>query len=157
MKLNREVFDIIELSQSTLDKYRVVAEKSRIDLIFDCNLDECLVNADPKRKEQVFHNLISNAINHTSEGGEIRIVISKDDKKVRIEIRDSGDGIPEEDLEYIWDRYYKSNSNKDKLVRGTGLGLSIVKNILEAHDLKFGVSSKVGEGSVFYFEIDCVD
>jgi len=152
MKLSKETFDIVELSQSTMDKYKVATEKKGIDLKLHKTLDECLVNGDPKRMEQVLHNLLSNAINHTPEGGRISINIYEHPREFKVEIQDSGHGIPKEELDYIWDRYYKSN--KDKLIRGTGLGLSIVKNILEAHHASYGVTSELGKGSTFYFMIE---
>ena len=72
---------------------------------------------------------------------------------VRIEVTDTGEGIAEEDLSYVWDRYYKVDKTHKRAVMGTGLGLSIVKNILILHEAAYGVESKLGEGSTFWFEL----
>jgi signal transduction histidine kinase len=72
--------------------------------------------------------------------------------RVRFEVRDNGCGIPEEDLKYIWERYYKSKNHK-RYVVGTGLGLSIVKSILDMHGARYGVQSKVRHGTMFWFEL----
>lgn len=153
MNLNKETFDIIELAQSILGKYEVTAKNNEINLTLDKSLQECLVYANSKRMEQVFHNLISNALNHTPKGGKVKIKLYEGNSILRIEVQDSGHGIAKEELEYIWDRYYKSQNNGNTLIRGTGLGLSIVKGILEAHNLSYGVTSELGKGSTFYFEM----
>ena len=78
-------------------------------------------------------------------------------KKIRINISDTGEGISEEQLPYIWDRYYKVDKVHRRATVGTGLGLSIVKGVLEAHGAGYGVKSELGKGSTFYFELDLVD
>ena len=80
-----------------------------------------------------------------------------EDGYVRIEVLDSGEGIESEALPYVWDRYYKVDKTHKRAVMGTGLGLSIVKNILELHEARYGVDSKVGEGSTFWFELKIVE
>ena len=75
---------------------------------------------------------------------------------VRIEVRDTGEGIAQEQLENVWDRYYKIDKNHKRAVMGTGLGLSIVKNILKQHDARYGVKSKPGQGSTFWFELKTI-
>jgi signal transduction histidine kinase len=75
---------------------------------------------------------------------------------VRINVTDHGEGIPADKLEYIWDRYYKVDKEHKRSVIGTGLGLSIVKSILNAHNARCGVSSTLGKGSTFWFELDTV-
>ena len=110
-----------------------------------------MIKADYKKMEQVVYNLVNNAINYTGEDNTVVINI-KDDDVIRIEIIDSGKGIKEEDIPYIWDRYYKNSKKHKRNLIGTGLGLSIVKNILELHNYKYGVLSSK-EGTTFYFEI----
>ena len=101
--------------------------------------------------EQVIYNLINNAINYTGEDNTVIINVKVDDV-IRVEIIDSGKGIKEEDIPYIWDRYYKNSKKHKRNLIGTGLGLSIVKNILELHNYKYGVLSN-NKGTTFYFEI----
>ena len=96
-------------------------------------------------------NLINNAMNHSSEISQISISLREEEDKVRIFVGDKGPGIKKEELPLIWDRYYKSNRSGKRRVAGTGLGLSIVKAIMMAHKMPFGVDSKLGEGSNFWF------
>ena len=110
------------------------------------------VLADEKRLEQVFFNLISNAVNYVGEDRLILVNLLDQGVRVRFEVRDNGCGIPEEELQFIWDRYYKSKNHKRSVV-GTGLGLSIVKSILDMHGAKYGVQSKIGHGTMFWFEL----
>ena len=108
--------------------------------------------SDKKKLEQVLYNLINNAINYTGEDNHITIKVS-DKENILVEITDTGKGIKEEDIPYIWDKYYKNQKKHKRNLVGTGLGLSIVKNILEEHKYNYGVKSKVGKGTTFYFEI----
>jgi signal transduction histidine kinase len=102
----------------------------------------------------VIYNLVNNAINYTGADRHVFITLYDMPSKVRFEVRDTGDGIEEEELENIWERYYKVDKTHKRAVVGTGLGLSIVKNILEQHSSKYGVISIKGEGSAFWFELD---
>ena len=79
------------------------------------------------------------------------------ENRVRISITDSGEGITEDDLPFIWDRYFKSREKHKRAVIGTGLGLFIVKKIIELHGGEYGVTSKIGKGSTFWFEIEISD
>ncbi|GHV36969.1 two-component sensor histidine kinase [Clostridia bacterium] len=110
------------------------------------------VLADEKRLTQVLYNLIGNAVNYIGDDKTLAITLSDLGGRVRFEVADHGEGIPEEELPFIWDRYYKSKEHKRAAV-GTGLGLSIAKEILEAHRADFGVNSGVGVGSTFWFEL----
>ncbi|HSP46994.1 MAG TPA: ATP-binding protein, partial [Clostridiaceae bacterium] len=101
--------------------------------------------------EQVLYNLVGNAFQHTEEAGMVRAVIREDGETVRVEVRDNGEGIREEDLDSIWDRYYKGDSSLGSASKGTGLGLAIVRSILIAHDAEYGVDSTVSQGTTFWF------
>ena len=103
---------------------------------------------------QVIYNLVNNALNYSGEDKTVSIDQSVWDNRVRISVIDTGSGIAEEDIPYIWDRYYKVDKVHKRAKVGTGLGLSIVKGILEAHGAAYGVESKVGEGSNFWFELE---
>ena len=126
----------------------------------DFNLTETIrevIGRFSKLTEQDVYNFINNAITHS--GGdkfvEVRQIVSERDGKkvVRIEVTDHGEGIPAENLKYIWDRYYKVDKTHRRAVTGSGLGLSIVKSILEMHHARYGVESEVGKGSTFWFEL----
>ena len=119
---------------------------------FHVDVEEGLYTlADEGKIGQVLYNLIGNAVNYTGEDKNVYIRMKKEgDEYFRFEVRDTGSGIPRDELNGIWDRYYRSQETHKRPVKGTGLGLSIVKSILECHRFVFGVESEVGKGSVFY-------
>ncbi len=125
------------------DGYRVVLK----------GVDGVYVNADKTRILQVLYNLIGNAVSYTGEDKTVTVDETIRDGIVRISVADSGEGISKEDLPLIWDRYYKVEGTHRRGVGGTGLGLSIVREILILHGAKFGVSSELGHGSTFWFEL----
>ena len=96
---------------------------------------------------------MNNAINYTGNDKKVYIDINEDKHKYIISIRDTGKGIKQEDLKHIWDKYYHNEKKHKRNNFGTGLGLSIVKNILQMHNYKYGVTSS-DKGSTFYFEIE---
>ena len=110
--------------------------------------------ADAEKIGQVLYNLISNAINYTGEDKTVNIELYKTDKNMlHINIKDSGKGIPAEELPLIWERYYRSKNTHQRPIVGTGLGLSIVKGALVGQNLPFGVNSEPEKGSCFWFEL----
>ena len=111
-----------------------------------------MVQADARRIEQVLYNLIGNAMNYIGGDKTVYVRVKGLSDAARVEISDRGEGIAEEELPRIWERYYKARDHvRDKA--GTGLGLSIVKGILEMHHARFGAESRMGEGSTFWFEL----
>ncbi len=113
--------------------------------------DKAIVKADKKKMGQVIYNLINNAINYTGDDMTVYINISKSKSGYLVEIIDTGKGIDEETIKHVWNRYYKTDKLHKRNKVGTGLGLAIVREILEAHDFKYGVKSTVGKGTNFYF------
>ena len=101
--------------------------------------------------EQVIYNFISNAVNYSGTSKKIEVTQEIIDGEVKVSVKDYGIGIKSEDLEYVWDRYYRVDKGLQRSTQGTGLGLSIIKGILDYHEFKYGVESTVGEGSTFYF------
>lgn len=152
IKLDKTQLSIKEILKNITEHFDVLSEESGIKIIWD-SPDEIYVEADRGRIEQALYNLINNAINHTPNGGVVHVRAIDQVDKVRIEVKDNGYGIPEEDIPHIWERFYKSEKIGSRKSMGTGLGLSIVKQVLEAHKTKFGVESKVNQGSTFWFEI----
>ena len=104
---------------------------------------------------QVVYNLINNAINYTGDDKLVRVTqtVIRETGRVRISVTDSGAGIPADQIPLIWDRYYKIDKVHRRAMVGTGLGLAIVKQILEQHNTTYGVESKLGAGSTFWFEL----
>ena len=134
----------------TIDKLLPYATKRSIAIKF-INMSEDVLTCfgDENRIKQVLINLLSNAVKHSYDNGNILINAYRQGENIYVSIRDFGEGIPAEDLPFIWDRFYtvdKSNSESS-----TGLGLAIAKNIIEAHGCEITVSSVYGEGSVFSF------
>ena len=152
MNLSINPFGSRDLVEQVLKRYEVIIQKARICIEFLCT-EDILINADRARIEQVLFNLINNAINHTPEGGKIHLSLSRSNDSVRIEVEDNGIGISEENIKYIWDRYYVVDKDQERKFIGTGLGLAIVKSILEAHGASYGVESIRGLGTKFWFEI----
>lgn len=153
--VKKEIFSLTDTVDETANRYRHLTEKDGYTVVFEANSSIC-VCADKTRILQVIYNLINNAINYTGEDKTVRIVQSVIGDKVRISVTDSGEGIPEEQLPMIWERYYKVGGFHNRGKVGTGLGLSIVKKILVMHNADFGVSSTPGVGSTFWFELPAV-
>jgi len=98
--------------------------------------------------EQVLTNLLGNALRYT-ENGEIKIKIDEDRENITLSVIDSGDGIPEEDLPFVFDRFYKADKARTRGKTGTGIGLAIVANVVRAHGGEVEVDSRLGEGATF--------
>ena len=151
-----EVFDMVLLMQETLHRYEMLIKRD--GYCFDVLLPEgqAYVFADRTMILQVIYNLINNAVNYTGESRRVRVTVALQSDRVRVAIADEGEGISPDQIESIWDRYYRVDKVHKRAVMGTGLGLSIVKQVLEAHHAQYGVESAVGVGSVFWFEIPLV-
>lgn len=150
-KLELQEIDAAAWLQDIILRYTGVSEQMGYHITFTPD-ESCTVECDPGKLERVVCNLINNAINYTGEDKQVFVSQINTEHVVRIEVRDTGDGIEEDTIRKIFDKYYRSANHKREVV-GTGLGLSIVKAILKLHNYNFGVRSKLGEGSVFWFEI----
>ncbi|HPE15147.1 MAG TPA: HAMP domain-containing sensor histidine kinase [Bacilli bacterium] len=151
-KLEISSFDLNEMIKNIIKTYEIykITDNYNIEYNFD---KKVMINADKKRIEQVFYNLLNNAINYTGEDKKVIIRLIEDKRNIRIEIIDSGKGIDKKDIKYIWDKYYKADKTHSREKIGSGIGLSIVKTILVKHGYEYGVISKKGKGTTFYFEI----
>ncbi|MBQ2138811.1 MAG: HAMP domain-containing histidine kinase, partial [Erysipelotrichaceae bacterium] len=137
IEINRDNFDLKEcVNKVVLLLSQAISEKN-IKLILD--LDDCFVYADEIKLSQVIYNFLSNALKYSDADSKITVRIRDSEDKVRLEVIDNGNGISEEALPYIWDRYYKVDKNFNRSVNSTGLGLAIAKAILEAHKAHYGV------------------
>lgn len=151
--LDKTLFDLTKLTASLLAPYDILAEQEGYQFRFNGQKD-CLVIGDENRISQVVGNLISNAIKYCGEDKTVIVNVRKQGKKCLLEVIDHGPGIKEEELPHVWDRYYKASSNYVRKTEGTGLGLSIVKEILTLHHANYGVRSKLGKGTTFWFELE---
>lgn len=150
--LDIEEFDIVSLIKDILRRYEIIKETENYNLILE-SPESIIVKADKKRISQVIYNLINNAVNYTGDDLRVIVRLTEESKDCLVEIIDTGKGIDEEDLQNIWNRYYKQEKNHKRNIVGTGLGLSIVKNILEQHHFDYGVKSIKNHGTTFYFKI----
>ena len=152
MEKNVSVYNLTESIQSVFERYNKLKEQEGYSIEFQYG-QEVMVEADEFKIFQVIYNLVNNAINYTGEDKRVLVRQIVKGETVRIEVIDTGEGIAEEALPYVWDRYYKVDKTHKRAVMGTGLGLSIVKNILILHEAEYGVESEKGKGSTFWFEL----
>lgn len=152
MRMSYRYFDINIFIQSIISEFIPIAEEKNIKLIFNPAKEGLQVFGDKDKLRQVFVNLLQNAIKYTDDGS-IEVLLEEDKKFVNITIKDTGIGIPEEDLNRVFERFYRVDKARSRAVGGTGLGLAIVKHIIEAHNSKIIVQSRLGEGSTFSFKL----
>lgn len=145
---NKEHFDLGVLVDGLVTRFENYKSDFTFEVIKSGNLD---IFADFKRIDQVVYNLISNAINYSGDSTKLILRVEEIENGVKFSCQDFGIGIKEEDIDGIWERFYRGSGNRTRSRVGTGLGLFIVKSILDAHEFKYGVKSKVDEGSTFFF------
>jgi signal transduction histidine kinase len=153
LDLIKKRIDLYKLIQGSLKSYMPMATVKKISMttVLEPGLPE--ISADERRLEQVLSNLISNAIKFTAAGGVVEIGARRLDGDIRFWVKDTGEGIPPDELGDLFEKYRQSTSGKISQSKGTGLGLVICKKIAEAHGGRISVESRVGEGSTFSMEI----
>lgn len=151
--LDRTDFDINQVIRGTAAAFEGACRQKTIAIEVILTGNEMYVHADMEKIQQVLYNLIDNAIKFSHSNSVIKIETSEKNSKLFISVKDSGIGIPKDDLKMIWDRFYKSDLSRGKDKKGTGLGLSIVKEIINAHNENINVISTEGAGSEFIFSL----
>lgn len=146
---NFNLVDLVNESLRLLDGL-IQSEKIKVQVYSPI---EVIVVGDPLKIKQVLINFMNNAIKFIGKDKQLIIQVLCEEEVVRVEVIDHGIGIAEEDIAYIWDRYYKIDKHHHRNVAGTGLGLSIASAILKSHGYQYGVISKLNQGSVFWFEM----
>lgn len=149
-ELKLEKIDLNIVIKDIIEKYQIL-EKDGYKLIYKYN-KPIIVEVDKKRIEQAIYNLINNAINYTGEDKLVFIEVENNNDNYVIKVRDTGKGIDKNDINYIWDKYYKVDKSYKRVTHGTGLGLSIVKNIFIMHKFDYGINTGK-KGTTFYFKI----
>ena len=154
LKLKVTSFDIIKLTEEIIEDLEISASKRNIKIIFNKNYDkQILVEADKNRIEQVITNLVSNSINYGSEKGTTEISFESNVEKIIVKVNDNGEGITEENMPRLFQRFFRVDVSRSRSQGGSGLGLAIVKHIIDAHNENIYVQSTVGVGSEFSFTL----
>jgi signal transduction histidine kinase len=148
LALHREAIDIGALVRETAASFASQAELLGVSLEADASSAMPQVDADPVRAREILSNLVANALRYTPRGGRITVVARAEDPGVAVEVRDTGAGIAPEEIDRIFDRFYKSAES-----RGAGLGLAIAKQLVEAHGGRISATSVVGEGTTIRFTL----
>lgn len=157
MLLDKTDFDINKIIRNTAASFEGTCRKKTLAIELVLTGDVMYVNADMGKIQQVLYNLLDNAIKFSHHDSVIRIETSEKKNKLFVSVKDSGIGIPKDDLKLIWERFYKSDSSRGKDKKGTGLGLSIVKEIIASHGEHINVISTEGVGTEFIFSLPCAD
>lgn len=154
IRLSKVNVGIREFFRRIIRKFYGIAKDQDVELRLNVTSDdEETFVFDPDRVEQVMTNLIDNAIRHTDEGGMVTVAVETFPAGIKVSVSDTGSGIPEEDLPFVFERFYKADKARTRGRSGTGLGLAIVKNLVEAHNGTIHVHSREGEGTSFIFFI----
>ena len=140
-----------DLLHEIVGRYQKYMDAEGFELVLSC--DDVEVISDAQRLSQVLYNFINNAIQYSGNSRRIEIRCHQKTDIVRVEIQDFGEGIPQDQISYIWDRYYKIDRTHVRAQKGSGIGLNICKEILQLHNAKYGVVSKLNEGTTFWFEL----
>ena len=149
-----ELIDLKQIAELAMDSFSLHREQDGFDLSVESVGEDFTVTADSAKIRQVFANLIGNAVRYSSDDKCVRVrVTDLGADGVRCEVIDHGQGIPAEEQQAVWDRYYQSSQNHSRTQKGSGLGLAIVKQIFVLHGAKYGVESTEGQGSNFWFEL----
>ncbi len=151
LPLNRETMAVQTLLEDIAGGFAVQADQAGLVLsVLPCEGVSLFIQADPDRIAQVLGNLIANAVRHTSPGGKIILSGSAESTQVVIEVEDTGEGIPPEDLPFVFDRFWRGDQARHHVRdTGSGLGLSIAREIVRLHDGEISVSSTLGQGTIF--------
>lgn len=157
MLLDKSTFDINRVIRNTAASFEGTCKRKTIAIELILTGDELFVTADVGKIQQVLYNLLDNAIKFSHQDSIIKIETTEKHNKIFVSVKDSGIGIPKDDLKLIWDRFYKSDSSRGKDKKGTGLGLSIAREIIHAHGEHINVISTEGVGTEFIFSLPVED
>jgi signal transduction histidine kinase len=151
IEVQYEPFNISELANDVIQKFDLSARQKDVSIQIDLDPRLPFVNADIAMIERVIENLIENALRHTPAGGAVRLSFSPQNGDISVCVSDTGQGIPEEDLPFIFERFYQRDETRKDRTGYAGLGLAIARRILELHDKPIHVESTAGSGTTFTF------
>ncbi len=147
-------FDICEMGREIIIANIQRLEDKKLDVRFDCDCDNMLVTADKDAVHQIFYNICDNAVKFSREGGVYEISITQKDSLVYVSVYNEGSGIAEEDLPFVFERFYKGDKSRGRDKVGVGLGMYISRTIIEAHSQKIWVESEEGKWCRFTFTLE---
>ena len=150
--LNISNVNINELTELTLQRLAPIAVAAKVEVVLE-SYRPILAEADPEKLALAVMNLVENAIKYNKEGGWVKVSLNADHKYYYIKIADSGTGIPEQETDHIFERFYRVDKDRSRETGGTGLGLSITKSVVSLHHGAIRVYSKVGEGTTFVMRL----
>jgi len=151
MTLYKDELPINSTFERITQKFAQVAKEKHVHILFDSEFnDDAMINIDEDRIEQVLTNLVDNALRHTDEGS-VTVKVEKEPTFAKVSVQDTGHGIPQDDLPYVFERFYKADKARTRSKGGTGLGLAIARNIVKAHSGNIMVDSVLKEGTTFTF------
>ncbi|XXM74130.1 ATP-binding protein [Lysinibacillus sphaericus] len=152
IRLNKDSIPIMPFTERVTNKFLGLARDNSVSIYFKSNVDiDREMFMDPDRVEQVLTNLIDNAVRHTPEDGTVTVSLTGEKGGFLFHVKDTGSGIPEEDIPFVFERFYKADKARTRGKSGTGLGLAIARNIVEAHKGHIQVHSKLDQGTTFTF------
>ena len=146
-----EKLDLYSLTHDIFSTLHEAAEKQEVHMYMEGG--STVLDTVPTIMEEVLYNVCDNAVKYNRRGGEVFVRLKDGEDAVRVNVRDTGIGIPKEDQERIFERFYRVDKSRSKSTGGTGLGLAITKEIIKAHGENITLTSKVGEGSEFIFSL----
>lgn len=147
LRLNKQACDLAEVCSAVMEAFRFQAESKQVQLL--SHLEPVALHTDPERIQQVLFNLLANALRYTPVGGSIAMRLSTQAQMARLEVQDSGPGIPPEHLAHVFDRFYRTDGARRRDAGGSGLGLAIAKALVEAHGGRIEASNRPQGGALF--------
>ena len=157
LRLHREPGSMSDLLRHAVEAFRPRAETKGVGLSLRVSPELPEVELDQTRIAQVVANLLDNALFHTPSGGTVTVSATSSDSRVTVSVADTGTGIPPQDLDQLFERFYRVDPSRTRATGGTGLGLTIARQLVEAHGGSIGVESAPGQGSRFFFDLPSGD
>jgi signal transduction histidine kinase len=145
--------DLRELIAESVEMLEEIAARRQVSISVEIASESPVVKADVRLITEVLNNLLSNAVKYNRDGGIIQIRVADEDDHIRVDVHDTGVGIPADDVNRVFERFYRSRNNPGMKVEGSGLGLAIAETIIKRHNGQIWVDSTEGEGSTFSFTL----
>lgn len=153
MTLVNSYGDMVSFVQEIVDNYKLLAQEKEVQVQFNSTIADVFFKFDSDKLKKAIENILSNAIKYTKANSAVEVNLEIEDDKINIHIKDQGNGLSKEEIQYIFDKFYRTKTTEDKKVAGTGLGLSLAKDLVELQGGTIHVKSVIGNGSTFTISI----